>query len=145
MEDLIHYQDILDKDGFHITEYIAVASTATNYGVFFIAIYPCEVLYVAETHRTAGSDASAVTLQVEKLTTGQALDAGVALLQTAFNLKSTADTPVVKSGKDLVFTANSRQMKQGDRLALKDAGTLTAVAGVQVTVYLKRYGKGDYL
>lgn len=141
---IIEIEQVKSKDGFFVTHYISDGATATNYDVFFTAIWPCEVLAVAETHRVAGTDGSDVTLNIEKLESGEALDAGDTILQTGFNLKSTANTPVIKTGKDLTFTPGARTLVQGDRLALLDTGTLTSVAGVQVTVYFKRLGKGDY-
>jgi len=141
----IRIEQIDGKDGFYITENLVstIPATAANYGIIFIATHPCTVMMVAESHTVAGSDAGAVTLNIEKLTTGQALDAGAEIITTSFNLKSTANTPVIKQGYNELTNAN-RSLKQGDRLALKDAGTLTAVAGLQVTIYLKRDGKGDY-
>lgn len=135
----------MHKDGFHVAHYISDGSSSSNYDVFFTAIYPCEVMFVSETHRVAGTDLGVVSLNMEKLTSGQALGAGVVLLQTGFDLKGAINSPVVKSGLDLSLVSHSRQLVQGDRLALKTTGTLTGVAGVQVTVYLKRLGKGDYL
>lgn len=137
----IKQTNIDQKDGFWLVQNIVDGATATNYDVIFTAIYPCEVLAVAESHRVACS--STGTLNIEKLTTGQALDGGVTILTTAYALNSTANTPIIKSGKDLVFTS-ARQLDVGERLALKDASTLTSTAGVSVTVYLKRLGKGDY-
>jgi hypothetical protein len=139
----IKMEQIERKDGFHITHYISDAATASNYDVIFTAIYPCEVIAVAETHRVACG--STGTLNIEKLTAGQALDAGTTILQTAYALNSTANTPIIKKGKDLVFTAGYRQLETGDRLALKDVNTLTSTAGLHVTVYFRRSGKGDYL
>ncbi len=114
--------------------YVSDGATAANYDHFFTAQFPCEVIQVYESHRVLGTDAGAVSLDIEKLTTGQALDAGVSVLSTTFNLKSTINTPVrVKA----TTTELNRVLKPGDRLALKDAGTLTAVAGVLVSVLLK--------
>lgn len=107
------------------------AATATNYGVFFTATRPCTIKRISESHTTAGSDAGAVTLQVERLQGTEALNAGNELLVTAFNLKGTANT--VQTGT-LVQTPTELALNVGDRLALKDSGTLTAVAGVNVTV-----------
>ena len=145
MEPLLETVNILDKDGFWVTQYISDGATSSNYDAFFIALYPCEVVAIGETHRVAGTNGGAVTLNIEKLTSGQALDAGSVLLTTEINLKGTANTPQLFSvnDKDFVFT-NVRQLDVGDRLALKDTGTLTSVAGVQVTVYFKRLGKGHY-
>lgn len=110
------------------------AATAGNYGTFFVAPFPCEVYEAWETHKTAGTDPGAVTLAVEKLTPGQALGAGVEVLSTTFNLKSTADECTrVKAST----TTTSRFLNPGDRLALKDTGTLTAVEHVVVTVLVR--------
>ncbi len=108
-------------------------ATAGNYGIFFTATRPCYVKRISEVHTTAGTDPGAVTLQVERLQGTEALDAGDALLVTAFNLKGTANT--VQTGS-LVTTPTLLSLNEGDRLALKDTGTLTAVAGVNVTVEL---------
>ena len=139
----IEFQNILNKDPFVITASIpgTNAATGTSYGVFYTAIFPCEVLAVAESHTVAGTDGSAVTLQIEKLTGTQALDAGTTLLNSAINLKGTANTPVYP---DLTTIVLNRQLERGNRLALKDTGTLTNVQGVQVTILIKPLGKGHY-
>ena len=137
----IDWQDIINKDGFLISANISglLAATATNYGLFFTALYPCEILAISEVHQTAGSGSG--TLDVEKLTGTQALDSGSVLLSTPTSLTSTANTVVYPS---MTTTYASRRMVKGDRLALKDGGTLTNVAGVQVTIYGKRLGRGHY-
>lgn len=113
---------------------IVDGATAANYDVFFTADYPCEVVSVSETHRVLGTDGGAVTLTIEKLTSGQALDAGTVLLTTALSLKTTINTPQF----GVLVSTGARVLARGDRLALKDAGTLTAVAGVSVTIYVKQ-------
>ena len=140
----MEFADIQNKDGNEITVSLpgTLSATATNYGVFFIANRPIEITKIKEVHNTAGSDGSAVTLQIEKLTGTTALDSGSTILNTAFNLKGTANTVVSYQGyKDLTI---NRQLVEGDRLALKDAGTLTNVAGVCVTIYYKYLGNGQY-
>jgi len=134
------YENVLNKDGFYITHTLISAATAANYGVIFTALHPCELMMVAESHKTAGTDAGAVTLQLERLLPSYALDAGDLMLAAAFNLKGMADVPVIKDGSDLA----NRQLLPGDRIALKDAGVLDDLAGVQITLYFKRTGKGDY-
>lgn len=109
------------------------AATAANYGVFFTADKTYRVVSAVEIHGTKGTDASAVTLQIERLQGTEAPDSGDALLTTAFDLKGNNNTvqyaALVKT--DAVFLA------RGDRLCLKDSGTLTAVANLQVTVYIQ--------
>lgn len=114
-------------------------ATAGNYGVFFIAPYPCLVTGFQEVHQTAGTDGGSVTLQLEKLTGTQAPDSGTVLLQTALDLKGTANTVqnglmVVSSNPTIQLTTTF--LAKGDRLCLKDSGTLTSVANVTVVVKL---------
>lgn len=150
--DVLKWEDIVSKDGMYITSVIpsTSAATATNYGVFFTARWSTEVQAIIETHDVAGSDLGAVTLQVERLKPGVAPGAGEVLLTTAFDLKSTANTPVTKSKFDFSRTRSTvdgllpRQLEPGDRLALRTSGTLTAVDQVSVTLYITHIGKGDY-
>lgn len=114
--------------------YGATAATATNYGCFFIADRPYEVVSITESHNIEGSDLGAVTLTVEKCFSGSGTGTGAVLLATAFNLKSTANTPVFGT---LTTTKASLLIKKGDRLVLKDSGTLTGVQDVCVTVILR--------
>jgi len=138
-------QTLVKRDGFHIPVSITgvLAQTATNYGVVFIARFPCEVSWVSESHAVAGSDGGAVTLNIESLKSGVATGAGDDILVTAFDLKSTADTPVRYSGRDLVIS-KARQLKEGDRLGLVVSGTLTALQDMNITIYLKPLGNGEY-
>jgi hypothetical protein len=93
---------------------------------------------VSEVHSAAGSDGSAVTLQIEKVPSGTANGSGTALLgnnsNAGFDLKGTVNVPQHASFKG----GASRKMKKGDRLATKKAGTLTAVAGVAITITFNR-------
>ena len=103
----------------------------------YIANAPVEVLEIREIHTTAGSHGSAVNLQVEKCTGTTAPGSGTNLLtnnsNAGFNLKGTVNT--VQEGA-LTATRTARQLAAGDRLALDFAGTLTALAGVCVTIKL---------
>lgn len=110
------------------------AATAASYGKIFTAPYPMTVIGVTEVHTTAGSDAGAVTLGLERCQGTEASGAGDALLASDFNLKGTAET--VQTGTLTATTANLT-LQRGDRLNLVDTGVLTAVAGVQVTVRLR--------
>jgi len=138
---MIDFSEINNKDGFYITVNLAgvSAQTAGNYGVFFTAYKSCEISAVYETHSVAGS--STPTLQIEKLLSGVAMGSGDTLLSSAYALSSTANIPILKRGIDLT---NKRGLAYGDRLALKVSGTLTSLEGLQVTLYLKPRGKGQY-
>ena len=126
-----------------VTIHGSQAQTSNNYGVVFIARHAVEISWVGESHTVPGTDGGAVTLNIEKLTSGEALGAGDDILVTAFDLKSTANTPVTKKGRDLALS-KARQLKEGDRLALVVSGTLTSLEDVNLTVYLKPLGNGEY-
>ena len=85
----------------------------------------------------AGSDAGAVTLQIERIQGTEALDAGDPLLVAGFNLKGTANTVVRKELADLTATKTLLILSQGDRLALDDSGNLTNVAGLTITILME--------
>lgn len=104
----------------------------------FTATQACRLVAVAEVHATAGNDAGAVNLQVTKDTGTAAPGAGTDLLtnntNAGFNLKGTANT--VQNGT-LTPTDADVTLAAGDRLSLDFAGTLTTLAGVQVTLTLR--------
>lgn len=128
----VAFSSLLEKAlPIHWTVVGTAAATATNYGVFWTAPFKCTVMSVTEVHQTKGTNGGAVTLQLERLQGTEALDAGDALLSTAFSLKAADNT--VQDGT-LVGDIALRQLAKGDRLALKDAGTLTDVANVTVVV-----------
>ena len=139
------YKDVKRKDGFFLTVPISgdLAQDDDQYGVFFIATRPTEVLEVQEVHSVAGTNGSPVTLDVEKLTGTTAPGAGDTILGSTFDLKSTANTVVTKEGPTEL--SSDRQLAPGDRLALVVSGTLTALKGVCVTLYCKNPTQGDYL
>lgn len=115
----------------HHTIIGTAAATAANYGVFFIAPEKCYVTQVQEVHQTAGTDGGDVTLNIEKLVDGEALGGGDNILESEISLKATTNT--VQTGS-LSLTLANRTLDAGDRLAMKDTGTLTSVANVTVFV-----------
>ena len=110
------------------------AATAANYGNFFTADRGYKVIEISEVHRTAGTNGGAVTVSVEKCASGTAPDSGIDLLATALSLKATVNTPQFGT---LTLTKRDLILKRGDRLILKDSGTLTDVADVNITVILQ--------
>lgn len=139
----LQWENLQRKDGFYLPVTIAGtnAQNSNNYGIVFIARYPMEVLRISEVHNVAGTDAGSVTLTVQKLTGTTAKGSGTSLLTTSFNLKSTANTPVDKEGTSLT---SARQLVEHDRLCVVPTGTLTSLQDVQVTLYCKMLGRGDY-
>lgn len=117
----------------------ATAQTATNYGIIYVARHPIEIMRVTETHKVAGSDAGAVTLDVKKASSGVAIASGTSLLSSTFSLKSTANTPVTKEGFNLSV---NRLLKENDRIELVVSGTLTSLSDVNITIYYKETNQG---
>lgn len=97
-----------------------------------------ELVAASEVHDVAGSDGSAVTLDIVKCASGTTVASGTSLLVSTFNLKSTADTPVTKtiSNGGIVQAESSRIINQGEAVALNFGGTLTDLAGVAITLTL---------
>lgn len=111
------------------TIYGATAATAANYSVVFVALYACLLTSFQEAHTTAGTDASAVTLDLEKLTGTTAPGSGVTMLGATMDLKAstnTVRTATLASGANLP----NLSLAAGNRVALKLGGTPTAVANV---------------
>lgn len=117
------------------------AQTATNYGYIFTPNFPYEVLSIIEKHAVAGTNGSAVTLDVLNVPNGTAQGSGVSILTTPFSLKATADIAQIKSGLAL---KTNRTFSPGDSIALKVSGTLTTLEGVQVTIYYKPLNFGQF-
>jgi|GEM_PF-4727536 hypothetical protein len=139
-------QTISRKDGFHITINMVDTQpqTAANYGIFFIAWHPIEVLSIQEVHGTKAGAAATVT--VEKLTATTAKGSGTSLITTAFDLTVADNTVQTREALDFDTTTipSVRQLLRGDRLALKSTGTISAVKDLQITLYCKFLGRGDY-
>lgn len=111
------------------------AATNTNYGVFFTAPFTCMFTHTTEVHSVKGTDAGAVTLQIEKLIGTQATGAGVNLLGTPFDLKGTINT--VQTGILAIVTQKTFTLNKGDRLGLSLTGTPTSLSQVVLTVQLE--------
>lgn len=105
-------------------------ATAVNFGRIFIADRPCEVVSVQCVFGTASTSG---TLQIEKLTGTQALDAGTVILTATMSLSGTADTVVTGT----LAAGVAKQLAPGDRLALKDAGTLTNLVDLCVVIGIR--------
>lgn len=87
---------------------------------------------VAMRWSAAATNAGTVTADVTKDTSTNAPGAGTSVLTAAQSVKGTANTTVFPA---LTATAATLKMASGDRLALKMTGTLTALAGLVVTVF----------
>jgi hypothetical protein len=115
------------------THYIASSVADVQ---FFTAPVKCEVVSIREVHAVAGDDGSAVTGTIRRCQGTEAATAGDDLLGTTkINLKGTALT---EQAPALTSTTANLTLDAGDRLSLDVTGTTTNLAGVIVTVLLKR-------
>ena len=102
---------------------------------FWTAPVKCEVVGVREVHAVAGDDAGTVTAIVRRCQGTEAATAGDNLLSTTINLKGTALT---EQAPALTATTADLTLEAGNRLSLDVTGTTTTLAGVILTVLLKR-------
>ena len=110
------------------------AGANARYDSFFTAEFDLEVISGQVSYRTNAG--AAATVNVYKLTTGQtraqAITAGTKVFDSTFDLNTTAQTPV----RQLATTTKiNRILKQGDRLALVDTGTVSSCNHLIVTVH----------
>ena len=103
---------------------------------FYTAPVDCEVISIREVHAVAGDDGSDVTGTIRRCQGTEAATAGDDLLGTTkINFKGTALTEQTPA---LTGTTANLQLDAGDRLSLDVTGTTTTLAGVIVTVLMKR-------
>lgn len=132
---IVSWYDIGQKALFvHHTLPGIMPATAGYYSVFLIVPMACLIIGFKEVHSTAGSDAGAVTLDLEKLTGTTAAGSGVSALASTLSLKATANTVQTAT---LTGTATNRTLAAGHRMALKLTGTPTAVANVSTLLTLQ--------
>jgi hypothetical protein len=113
-----------------------LANAAVVDQAFFIAPEPLEVVEIHEIHTTLGTGAGDVTLQVERLQGTEAPGGnGDALMASTVNLKAANNT---LQSPALTATSANLQLAAGDRLGVDISGTTTSVAGVVVTVLMRR-------
>lgn len=127
----VSFQDLVERNEvLHVILAGASAATAANYGVFFIAPYPCLFVSASEVHGVVGGANAKVT--VEKLTGTTASGSGTALLMSSFDLTATANTVQNRVGGN--FQNSVFNLATGDRLGLTTTGTLTGASHVVVVV-----------
>jgi hypothetical protein len=109
---------------------------------FFTAPVKCEVVSIREVHAVAGDDAGAVSGTIRRCQGTEAATAGDDLLGTTkINFKGTALTEQKFDAADsgeLTSTTANLTLEAGDRLSLDVTGTTTTLAGVILSVLLKR-------
>lgn len=112
-----------------------VASSAADVQ-FWTAPVKCTVVGIREVHAVAGDHASAVSGTIRRCQGTEAATAGDDLLGTTkFDFKATALT---EQAPALSSTTADLTLSAGDRLSLDVTGNTQNLAGVIVTVLLKR-------
>lgn len=124
------WKDIVDTKTFQVTSKDVVTAA------FYVATETVRVVSVSETHSTAESTGTTITLQVTKETGTQAAGAGVNILTTGIPATTTADTSqsgtLVSTDPDVVI------LYAGDRLSIKPSAAVTELAGLTLTVTLEK-------
>jgi hypothetical protein len=128
---------------------VTLPSTATSSTFVDSPVFVCpqgaeyEIIEISEVHSVLGTDGSAVTADFKKCAVATAPASGTTVLLTTFNLKSTINTPVVKTPGNggMVLALASRTLTAGQMLSLDLTGTLTALAGVRFDIWLKNRRK----
>ena len=115
----------------HHTLFGSNPDVAANYDVFFTVPFECTVTEIRVTWGTAGSSSS--TLDFEKLTGTTATNSGSAMLASTVDTTAAANTVTTPV---LTATIANLQLSRGDRIAIKDGGTLTSLANLSVVVEL---------
>lgn len=118
-----------------------VSDPTGGFTAFFIAPTDITVVQAQCSFSQAGTDAGAVTLDIEKLADGEASGAGVSVLSSTFDLKGTADTTQSIRPTSSIFNKN---LRRGQRLGLVLTGVPTDVKNVIIVVeyqYNKQYNQ----
>lgn len=122
--------------------YSMLANSTIATQSIFVANRSYTVAGVSMIWGTAATDVGAVTLTITKESSTTAPGGGTAILAAAQSVKGAINTVVNPA---LSATASALNLAPGDRLSLKTAGTLTALAGVVVVVYLAPLGAYGYI
>ena len=134
---------LFSRPGFKELDYTynnATATIATQ--SFGLANRDLEVTSVWMTWSTAGTDAGAVTADVTIESGTTAPGSGTSCLAAAQSVKLAANTPVLVP---LSATASHLLLRAGYRMSVKMTGTLTALAGLIVTVSTGPVGAFVYI
>ena len=149
-------RNIADKFGITQSVFISGtnAQTATNYGQFFIAPFPMNVLFVGYKHIVAGTGNGTIKLQSSANSSGTLTDLLVdsSNADTSFDTTKAANTVFFASGTNTGIANQVANLKLQstphlntfDSLTLTTSGTLTTLQSVTITVYLGATNSGRY-
>lgn len=128
--DKIDFKDIFKKKIYIHHALVGTApATAGNYDVFWIVPFDCTVTEIRLVWGTASS--ASATVDFEKLTGTTAAGSGNVMLAATVDATAAANT--IKTPA-LTTTIANLQLARGDRIAIKDGGTLTALANLSAII-----------
>jgi hypothetical protein len=128
--------------GLPFAQFVRPANGDIATSTIYLNIVPGTVVRaVSMRWSTAATNAGTVTMDVTKDTSTTAPGAGTSILAAAQSVKGAAHTTVFPA---LAASSATLTMAVGDRLAVKTAGTLTALAGLVITVFFSA-GPEDHI
>lgn len=128
--DRIDFRDIFKKKLYVHHNLVGTApATAGNFGAFWIAPFDCTITEIRVVWGTASSGTA--TIDFEKLTGTTAAGSGSVMLAATVDATATANTITTPV---LTATLANLQIARGDRIAIKNGGTLTALANVSAII-----------
>jgi hypothetical protein len=104
--------------------------TSSNYSHFFT----CDSSYSVAEVVIVTSTSGAGSIQLEKLTSSQALGSGKNILLSNYSLSATANVPQYP----LLSQSDSILLSRGDRIAVKTVTSPATVQNLLITVYLSK-------
>lgn len=128
--------------GVAFAQFVRPANADIATSTMYLNIIPGTVVRaVSMRWSTAATNGGAVTMDVTKDTSTTAPGVGTSVLLAAQSVKGTANTTVFPA---LAASTATLTMAVGDRLAVKTTGTLTALAGLVITVFFSA-GPQDHI
>lgn len=128
--------------GSSIVQYYRAANGDIATGTIHLNLIPGLVVRaVSMRWSTAATNGGTVTMDVTKDASGTAPGGGTSILAAAQSVKGAANTTVFPA---LAASSATLTMAAGDRLAVKTTGTLTALAGLVITVFFNS-GPQDHI
>ncbi len=115
----------------NFASYVCLANGSLADAAYAVLNRPTTALAVSYVHATLGTNGSAVTAMPERPTSTENPSSGDAMMASGFNCKSTINVP---QHGTLVTTAVIVRSAPQNRFAIDFTGTLTALAGVVMTM-----------
>jgi hypothetical protein len=127
-------------------DYNMGANASIGDTAFFVAPAALAVTGISYVHKTAATDAGAVSVNITKDSGSQLPGNGVTTQLGTFNAKGAANVvqnaTLSATNVDATGVPAAANLKAGDRLSVNFTGVLTSLAGVVATVYMRPLAVG---